>query len=73
MIITRRKIFLLCAILPASLEAFSAECFSSKSSVTLAASLKTSSGRSASFASCKPREDWMLAYAQICVRIWLEP
>ena len=72
-IITRRKIFLLCAVFPASLEAFSAECFSSKSSVTLVASLRTSSGRSASFASCKPREGLLLAYTQVRVGIWLEP
>ena len=61
-IITRRKILLLCAILPASLEAFSAECFSSKSSVTLVASFSTSSGRSASFASRKPGKEQSLAY-----------
>ena len=68
-VITRRKSFLLWAILPASLEALLTECCSSMSSVTLAASLRTSSGRSASFASCKPKESRLLAYVQIFGKI----
>lgn len=64
-IITRRKSFLRCAIRPVSLEALLTECCSSMSSVTFAASRRTPSGRSASFASCKPREGPSLGHVTI--------